>query len=526
MADHDRRREAIKRQRSQARKELHANQDLGTRGNHERVFGEINEGQHGRPYVQSGLMNHEKGPSELEKDVQVQTLWRHGISESPCLQLSPISQARVTDPLKSQLLSGTDLVKSLFLPFEAATILRILISFSLLEDSLIWLGNKNGSFIVKSADYIAAKLVEQGELEEGTSNSSALPLWRKIWQLKVPHKWMEITTHALIHCAHAKDTWALWLDYPIDLVAAELDILDIAGQIFEKGTSRDLDTFFMTAWSIWGNRNQAIHNDVGITSMQVWDYARRALLDFNNAFSQSTLTPPTPHHKWTAPPSSFFKINVDGATSANGGNSCIGVTIRDSTSTPIEALSKPLSSDFSTEVTEAYVLLQGVLFASEMQEFVGSWVVVCVCFQLVVAGEPKCLCCRREKPDGKKQGALPETTKGGSRQPTVHVCRMDILWEKSQTNREEPTYVVEPLLSSKLKLMSESILIDSDCRKAWKSVCSVTILDFELAIVLEDNFGLGNCCAVIGTFIHEVNLIANVSFSKVEVAADSNIELQ
>ncbi|XP_030968795.1 uncharacterized protein LOC115989249 isoform X3 [Quercus lobata] len=42
----------------------------------------------------------------------------------------------------------------------------------------------------------------------------------------------------------------------------------------------------------------------------------------------------------------------------------------------------------------------------------------------------------------------------------------------------------------------------------------------------EDNFGLGNCCAVIGTFIHEVNLIANVSFSKVEVAADSNIELQ
>ncbi|KAL4610233.1 hypothetical protein ACB092_08G037000 [Castanea dentata] len=45
MADHDRRREAIKRQISQAREELHANQDLGTRGNHERVFGEINEGE-------------------------------------------------------------------------------------------------------------------------------------------------------------------------------------------------------------------------------------------------------------------------------------------------------------------------------------------------------------------------------------------------------------------------------------------------------------------------------------------------
>ncbi|KAK9998413.1 hypothetical protein SO802_018016 [Lithocarpus litseifolius] len=47
MADHDRRREAIKRQRSQAREELHVNQDLGTRGNHEMVFGEINEGEVG-----------------------------------------------------------------------------------------------------------------------------------------------------------------------------------------------------------------------------------------------------------------------------------------------------------------------------------------------------------------------------------------------------------------------------------------------------------------------------------------------
>nr|POF00360.1 hypothetical protein CFP56_75492 [Quercus suber] len=61
-----------------------------------------------------------------------------------------------------------DLVKSLFLPFEASTILSIPISFSLLEDSLIWLGNKNGSFTVKSAYYIAVKLVEQSEHMEGT----------------------------------------------------------------------------------------------------------------------------------------------------------------------------------------------------------------------------------------------------------------------------------------------------------------------------------------------------------------------
>ncbi|KAB1226205.1 hypothetical protein CJ030_MR1G029178 [Morella rubra] len=46
MADHDRRREAIKRQRSRAREELHANQEMANLGNLERVLlGEIKEGE-------------------------------------------------------------------------------------------------------------------------------------------------------------------------------------------------------------------------------------------------------------------------------------------------------------------------------------------------------------------------------------------------------------------------------------------------------------------------------------------------
>nr|XP_023889503.1 uncharacterized protein LOC112001554 [Quercus suber] len=157
-----------------------------------------------------------------------------------------------------------NLVKSLFLPFEASTILSIPISFSLPKDSLILLGNKNGPFTVKSAYYIAAKLVEQGEHMEGTSNCSALPLWRKIWQLKVPPKvkifaWracmnglptlynlrckglnfagfcslcdkcMETTTYALIHCEHARATWALWLDCPFNFAGTAMDTLDVAG---------------------------------------------------------------------------------------------------------------------------------------------------------------------------------------------------------------------------------------------------------------------------------------------------------
>ena len=142
----------------------------------------------------------------------------------------------------------------------------------------------------------------------------------------------------------------------MDITATELDIIDIAGQFIEKGTFRELDIFFMTTWTIWGNRNQAIHNDAGIPPLQVWESARKVLLDFNNACIQPPLTQPTPHHKSPPPQLGFFKVNVDGATSNNGRNSCIGVIIKDCSGNPIEALRKPLPSDFFAEVIEAFSL--------------------------------------------------------------------------------------------------------------------------------------------------------------------------
>lgn len=44
-----------------------------------------------------------------------------------------------------------NVVRALFLPFEADTILKIPLSHNMPEDKLIWIGNKRGVFIVKSA---------------------------------------------------------------------------------------------------------------------------------------------------------------------------------------------------------------------------------------------------------------------------------------------------------------------------------------------------------------------------------------
>ena len=74
------------------------------------------------------------------------------------------------------------MIRSLFLPLEASTILKISLSYNLPEDRLIWVGNKKGIFTVKSAYYIACNLVDTAEGGESLYSDSRSQLSKKIWQ--------------------------------------------------------------------------------------------------------------------------------------------------------------------------------------------------------------------------------------------------------------------------------------------------------------------------------------------------------
>ena len=53
------------------------------------------------------------------------------------------------------------------------TILKIPLSYNLLEDKLIWIGNKKGEFSVKSAYHIAHSMIDstaEGESSSGDPN--------------------------------------------------------------------------------------------------------------------------------------------------------------------------------------------------------------------------------------------------------------------------------------------------------------------------------------------------------------------
>ena len=112
---------------------------------------------------------------------------------------------------------------------------------------------------------------------------------------------------------------------------------------------------------VWGNRNNAIHNDEGCPPAQVWAIAKQSQIDFTTSCSHDHPSHPTVRTHWSLPPPGFHKINVDGATTNDGGHSSIIVIIKDHTGATIGAFNKLLPSALPTTVTEA-----GVLFATKM----------------------------------------------------------------------------------------------------------------------------------------------------------------
>ena len=154
----------------------------------------------------------------------------------------PMMSAFVDHDLRSW---KADLFKSIFLPFEADTILNIPISYNLLEDKFIWVGNRKGVFTVKSAYYVALNLVDYADKGESSFGDPWERLWKKIWHLNIPPKvkifaWracldalptmvnlkkrgidenglcpccgseLEAISHSLIHCEVAKRVWDCW----------------------------------------------------------------------------------------------------------------------------------------------------------------------------------------------------------------------------------------------------------------------------------------------------------------------------
>ena len=98
-------------------------------------------------------------------------------------------------------------------------------------------------------------------------------------------KAIESTSHALIYCDKLYEVWWNRQACPINLLAENICLVDLALKILDAGTPLDLETLFATTWSIWFNRNQVVHDSNGIPSSQIWNFALRTQEDYKNAIA-------------------------------------------------------------------------------------------------------------------------------------------------------------------------------------------------------------------------------------------------
>ncbi|XP_030930791.1 uncharacterized protein LOC115956606 [Quercus lobata] len=266
------------------------------------------------------------------------------------------------------------MVKRFFLPFEAETILNIPLSYNLPEDSIIWLGNKWGVFTVRNAYYVALPIVENSEEGECSSGDSRTRLWKKVWQLKLPAKvrifaWKACMDGLPTKLKLAKRGLNVGAECPLCEKAVESSSHALIYlEILDAGSPNDLETLFVTAWAIWFNRNQVVHESKSSPHSQIWNLARRTQEDYKNAvlFCRAQQQQ-APDVGWAAPPPDVYKINVDGATAGIGCRSSVGVVIRDCRGMAVAAVSKVLNGNYGAAVTEAFAVEEGILLAREME---------------------------------------------------------------------------------------------------------------------------------------------------------------
>ena len=212
----------------------------------------------------------------------------------------------------------SDVVRSLFLPLEARTILNIPLSHSLSEDQIIWVGNKKGEFSVKSAYYIAIRVLDSKEEGESSSGDARSPLWKKLWHLNIPPmvcifawkmclnalptlvnlqrrvintydicpacgKEPESNFHIFVKCEVARRVWSCWVNSHVNMMDVNMDIIDIAMELVDLGTSSDLEVFFGVAWAIWYNRNKTVHKALSHHPDQIWFFAKKYIHEFKSA---------------------------------------------------------------------------------------------------------------------------------------------------------------------------------------------------------------------------------------------------
>jgi hypothetical protein len=306
-------------------------------------------------------------------------IWKDRWLEKPSTFLvqSPV-QILNEEATVSELIIGdtkmcnTSMVSEVFMEDEAKHICQMVVSPLAQRDRLVWMGNKNGHYTVRSGYHFAMEGVDR---EEGcTSDSSGLSqLWQKVWNFRGPRAlkmflWRacnnilptkenlykrkivdnpqcdicgadtETVGHILWSCVAAKDVWLENMKPIQKSTSAEIDFQHLFVQLFDRLVGKDFQRFGFVARQLWFRRNKVIFDDEFLSPARVNQTATTQLEDFNLAevtqaqTREAITTVGVPRiTRWKKPKVGVVKINWDATISTLEDMMGVGVMARDNT---------------------------------------------------------------------------------------------------------------------------------------------------------------------------------------------------
>ena len=196
-----------------------------------------------------------------------------------------------------------DAIHRTFLSHEAQVILGIPFSSLPTKDHLVWAVTPNEAFSIRSAYYVAKKLLNSQAEGQCSDNSAMKALWKLIWGLKCLSKirnfaWracknilptktrlrerhipievdcdlceeVETIGHVFWKCNLAKEVWTTLKILPPNQSWEPRDFIDILWLFQENHSHVDMEILITTAWDIWNNRNNIRQEATSKTALRI-----------------------------------------------------------------------------------------------------------------------------------------------------------------------------------------------------------------------------------------------------------------